>query len=191
MKGWAGADAPKGEDAQFETPRWLVESCVEQLELFYPTDVDMTVLDPCSGRNVWASTILTRLQPVRFHECEIQHGSDFYHFEKDVDWIVGNPPFSNLTKWLDHSTRIAQVGFAYILPAHALSNRRLTMIESFGFLLQTIHSFPNPMEWGLGYPHFFCVWTKRDLALMPSCHTVNGSALSGHIQRRLDSYGSA
>ena len=188
MKGWGGNSRPDGEDAEFETPRWLVESCVEQLELFYGADVDMTVLDPCSGRNIWAQTILARLKPQRFHECEILHGSDFFDFTDQVDWIVGNPPFSNLTKWLDHSTRIAGVGFAYILPGHALSNKRLTLIESFGFVLNTIHSFPSPMEWRLGYPHFFCIWTKKDQALMPSNHCVNGSILKNHTQRRLSEY---
>tara|TARA_Y100000310_G_scaffold345213_1_gene462749 strand:+ start:2533 stop:3039 length:507 start_codon:yes stop_codon:yes gene_type:complete len=40
--------------------------------------------------------------------CEITEGRDFFDFTTSVDWIITNPPFSNLTDIMRHSFSIAE-----------------------------------------------------------------------------------
>lgn len=39
--------------------------------------------------------------------CEITEGRDFFDYKQRVDWIVTNPPFSNLTQVFEHAFSIA------------------------------------------------------------------------------------
>jgi hypothetical protein len=40
--------------------------------------------------------------------CEIEQGRDFFNHTTPVDWIVTNPPFSNLTDIMAHAFSITQ-----------------------------------------------------------------------------------
>lgn len=49
--------------------------------------------------------------------CEIEKGRDFFTFYEPVDWIITNPPYSILTKFLDHSLKIAN-NVVFLIPLH-------------------------------------------------------------------------
>src|SRR5688572_14100857 len=51
-------------------------------------------LDPCLG-----DAVFFNLLPVGSEWCEIEMGRDFYAWTKPVDWIISNPPYSNLLSW--------------------------------------------------------------------------------------------
>ena len=74
------------------------------------------------------------------------------------DVIIGNPPFSQMSKWLLHSMKLSNKYICYIMPAHSLSYRRLKLFEELGWKLTNMHSFDNPKEWNIGFAHFFCIW---------------------------------
>lgn len=193
MKGWEGTKDIGKTDVEFKTPKWLADLCVKQVMDFVgQRQIPVVIVDPCAGDGVFGRAlddyILNNVTwGIAFNEYEINQGTDFYkQKEARCCVLIGNPPFSNLTKWLEHSTKLATLIIAYILPAHSLSNKRLEMMESFGWRLQSIHSFENPKEWGLGYPHFFCVWYTGDRRWFANSNCLNGPA--DMIQRRLTDY---
>lgn len=141
------------EGDQFTTPRPLAASLVAKIDL----DGARCVLDGFKGSGAFFDAF-PRNVPKDW--CEIQEGRDFYKYNAEVDWIISNPPFSQFRRVLEHSCKIAQVGFAYIMPGYALSHSRLRLIASFGFYCTQIYSFENPKEWGFGFPMLFCVFRK-------------------------------
>ena len=150
------------ENDDFYTPANLVLDCLGVLEkhITDPLDGQTRWLDPSAGYGAWFNEIrLNETQDI-VHYCEIKEGLDFFQCQDKYDIIVGNPPFSQLNKWLAHSVALSQDIVAYILPAHGLNHKRLCFMEAFGFELVAMHSFQNPKAWNVGFAHFFCIWKK-------------------------------
>ena len=97
---------------------------------------------------------------------ELTEGKNAYHSTDQQDWIITNPPFSDLTKVLEYSSWSCRKGFAYIMPNLSLTHKRIKMCQEHGFIITKIISFENPKEWGnLGFPHMFVVFEKQFLKL--------------------------
>jgi hypothetical protein len=64
---------------------------------------------------------------------------DFYSIKKQYDWLITNPPYSHLDKWLEHSCKIANKGFAYLLGINNLTPRRIEQCEKNGFFITKIY----------------------------------------------------
>ena len=77
---------------------------------------------------------------------EINLGSDFFKYNHEHDWIISNPPFSQLTKILEHTMKLSRVGFAYIIPAYSLNYSRLKLNKSLNFHNEKMVFFKNPKE---------------------------------------------
>ena len=156
---------------EYETPKWLVKECLKKLAAVVEHRAllrfnEQSILDPCTGIGAWFKELgkfrnSNGLSPTTLHYCEIREGLDFYKCTDNYNIIVGNPPFSQLTKWLNWSIHRSNGFIAYLLPASALNHNRLSMMEDYGFYLTAIHSLPNPKEWNLGFAHFFCIWTNE------------------------------
>ncbi|AXH78792.1 MAG: dimethyladenosine transferase [Circular genetic element sp.] len=154
---------PDLEIDEYETPRQLVRNCLIALTPSLEKEFN-TFLDPCTGRGNWFNELQLMVNHTGKinHYCEILEGLDFYKVTDKYDVIYGNPPFSQLSKWLEHSRNQANFVIAYLLPAHALSHKRLSLMEDFGWSLKSMHSIKNPKEWNLGFAHFFCIWIKTE-----------------------------
>ena len=119
----------------------------------------MTFMDPCAGKNAFYNA-LTEIGDTR--RAEIDDGMDFFSEYGMVDWIISNPPFSQMNKWLEHTMLLARQGFAYVMPTYSLTVERLDMINSFGFVCNEVVLFQNPKEWNLGFQMGFYVFTMLD-----------------------------
>ena len=64
------------------------------------------VLDPCRGIN--EGVFFNNLPECRKDWCEISEGKDFYNYNESVDVIIGNPPFSQWKKWIEHSCQLGK-----------------------------------------------------------------------------------
>ncbi len=104
---------------------------------------------------------------------EIREDLDAFKCQDTWDWIITNPPFSDINKVLEYSTWSCRKGFAYILPNHGLSYRRIKFCEERGFKIIKLVSFPNPKPWSIGFSHVFVVWMKTDQGTM---ETVDSSS---------------
>ena len=124
------------------------------IEHFKPTGV---VLDPCKGKGVFADNIPGAKW------CEITEGKDFYDYTRNVDWIIGNPPYGIFSDFLRHSLEIAD-NICYLIPANKVFNSHKMMLEvaRYGGIVE-IHVIAPGSK--LGFPIGFCIAAvhfKRD-----------------------------
>ncbi len=85
------------------TPEWCAMDIVRW---FKPSG---SMLDPCRGMGVFHD-----LMPGADY-CEIVEGIDFFEWLQVVDWIISNPPYSILRKWINHSFLVAD-NIVYLVP---------------------------------------------------------------------------
>lgn len=78
-------------------------------------------LDPCLGDGAFFKHL-----PEGSDWCELRRGKNFFDYERRVDWIIGNPPYSLFEEWLRHSFELAD-NVAYILPTNKVFQRQVIM----------------------------------------------------------------
>lgn len=117
------------------------------IEHFKPEGV---TLDPCRGEGAFYN----KLTGERLW-CEITEGVDFFQFNKPVNWIVSNPPYSTFGPWLDHSLTLAE-NIVYLIPVNKIfsSATKLRKIQKWG-------GIPHIRYYGsgrdMGFPFGFAV----------------------------------
>jgi type I restriction-modification system DNA methylase subunit len=128
-------DKPNNE---FYTPRKLAE------KLFYKIDTKgCSVLDSAFGNgNFYFRGDTT---------------TDFFSVKKQYDWIISNPPYSLLDKWLEHSCKISKKGFAYLLGLHNLTPKRIEKCEKEGFYITKLFLCKVFKWFGISA---FVIWEK-------------------------------
>jgi len=77
------------------TPSWVVD---DMINFFKPTGL---VLDPCRGQGQFSDKISDCLW------CEISEGRNFYDFDHKVGTVIGNPPYSDIRKFVLHAMSIS------------------------------------------------------------------------------------
>lgn len=117
--GGANTRPPKRGDVVY-TPDWVA---LDMCASFEPSG---RVLEPCKGEGVF----LNYLPDAEW--CEITEGRDFFDWHEEVDWVVGNPPYSMTRKWFRHSMAIAE-HLLYLVPLR-------NVFSGYGFLRE-IHDF--------------------------------------------------
>lgn len=80
-----------------------------------------TVLDPCKGDGAFYNYL-----PAVKYYCEITEGVDFLYYNKKVDWIIGNPPYSIFEEFLDKAFEIAD-NVSYLVPTNKVFQRQVIM----------------------------------------------------------------
>jgi hypothetical protein len=111
------------------TPLSLARKMIEMCDI----TPDMKVLDPSKGKGVFYDN----LPECDKRWCEITEGKDFFDETEKYDLIIGNPPYSIWTKWLDHTTKITDK-FCYIFGAMNMNPERMNRIHNAGFGLTKI-----------------------------------------------------
>ncbi len=61
------------------------------------------ILEPCKGEGAFLKFL-----PKNTEWCEIMEGKDFFEYDKKVDWIVTNPPYSTFNRFLEHSFELSE-----------------------------------------------------------------------------------
>lgn len=105
---------------------------VKILELLNPAG---TILDPCKGDGSFYNNFYTETK----YYCEIDEGKNFFEWDKKIDWIIGNPPYSHFEEFLRHSFNLAD-NVSYLVPINKVFQRQIIMnlIEKFGGIKQII-----------------------------------------------------
>lgn len=110
-----------------------------------------SILDAGSGKNkVWFNTLTNKNK----YECEIEDGIDFYKWDRKVDWVIGNPPFSEGNKFLFKASEIAQKGIAFLGNINffnSLTPVRLKKLAEIGFTINHIHITSDKRWYGRYY----------------------------------------
>ena len=130
------------------TPKELAINCINSFNL----KTNDIVLDPFFGNGIFFNNYPDYVIK-QFCEIEPPFCKDFFEYNEKVDWIISNPPFSMLTKVLEHTVKITTKGFGYILPAYALSQKRLRILKENNFAVTGISYF-YVTKW-FGFPVIF------------------------------------
>ena len=78
------------------TPDWLAKMICSM----FP--IAGRILEPCKGEGAFLKYL-----PPGTEWCEIVDGRNYYDYNKHVDWLVTNPPYSDFNRFLEHSFDLA------------------------------------------------------------------------------------
>jgi hypothetical protein len=125
------------------------------------------VLDPSAGDN----KVFYNNFPdfVNKDYCEITEGKDFFEYNKKVDCVIGNPPYSMWDKWLQHTMEITDK-FCYIFNNFNFTPSRLTKIMNNGYGITKLHLVT--INWWFG-PSVIAVFEKNKKSLLTTSSIVN------------------
>lgn len=72
--------------------------------------------------------------------CEITEGRDFFAYQEPADWIITNPPFSNMTQVFEHAFQLAE-NCVFVIPISKYwsSAPRLDAVRKYGGLKELVH----------------------------------------------------
>lgn len=83
-------------------------------------------------RAVTGGGVFMKYLPANTEWCEIAEGRDFFAYDKQVDWIIGNPPFKLFYEFMEHSYKVAK-DIVYLLPADKPFNVFATVLMIFKY----------------------------------------------------------
>ena len=129
------------------TPESLTQRVVEY---FHPNGI---VLEPCRGTgSFW------RYFPPNSPWCEITEGKDFFDWKKPTDWIITNPPWSQMRRFLQHSLSLSSNIVFLMTINHLWTKARLRDMDAWEFgikeiiMIDTPDNFP-PLGFQIGIVH--------------------------------------
>lgn len=132
MKSQPNRNYDSNDDVQ--TPPDLARRIVEH---FQPGG---TVLEPCKGEGRFLTCMPGALW------CEIKEGRDFFQWTRHVEWIVTNPPWSQIRNFLQHSMRVADNVVFLMTINHVWTKARVRDLKAYGFGIKEICLVEMPLE---------------------------------------------
>ena len=131
------------------TPKPVAKLMIDLCDI-QPSD---RVLDPSRGGAVFYDNLPECIKDY----CEITEDKDFFKYDKPVDIIVGNPPYSLWNKWLEHTIKLNPMKFCYIFGVYNLTPPRLQNIFDAGYIVSKFHICK--VDWWFS-PSFIVVFEK-------------------------------
>lgn len=116
-----------------------------------------TILEPCCGEG----NFLRTMPEAKW--CEVSKGRDFFDWEDHVDWIVTNPPWSEIRAFLGHAMKVADEVVFLMTVNHVWTKARVRDVREAGFGLKEILLLDMPKTFPqsgfqLGAIHFSRGW---------------------------------
>jgi adenine-specific DNA methylase len=97
------------------------------------------ILEPCKGEGNFLKVL-----PKNTEWCEILEGKDFFDYIGKVDWIITNPPYSILRKFMQKSMEVSENIVFFTSINHLWLKARLRDIEEAGFGIKEIMLCDTP-----------------------------------------------
>ena len=132
-----------------KTAKWIIN-------YFHPNG---TILDPAAGTNVFFDNFINEYK----YRCEIKDGIDFLLWDKKVDWIITNPPYSIYDNFLSCSFKVADNVVFFVPIAKAFkSNKIQKLVMEYGGLKEILYmGTGNQHGFAFGFP-VGCLYYKRN-----------------------------
>lgn len=115
------------------------EPCaIDIISHFSPTG---SILDPCRGEGAFYNNY-----PISCEKdwCELEEGKDFFTYDKKVDWIITNPPWSKIKEFIIHSMTIADSIVYLITINHFTTKHRMRLIYENNFGIKEFYCIKTP-----------------------------------------------
>jgi len=119
----------------FLTPISLVETHINFVKALI-SDGD-TILDPFYGTGNYYNTLIKVFDKCIIDWTEIEKERDFFEYEKKVDVIISNPPYSILDKVFEKSVELKPRVISYLIGIHNLTTRRIEIMNKSGYYLHS------------------------------------------------------
>ena len=135
-----------------QTPIKIAKSIVEH---YRPKG---SILEPCMGNgNIY------NLLPEQKDWCEIKDGRDFFNWNKCVDWIITNPPYSIYDLFLEHCFKIANNVVLLVPIAKAFKSMKVKrLVDAYGGLKEIwVIGNGNSCGFAFGFP-VGCLYYKKN-----------------------------
>jgi len=140
---------PKGGNDNVNTPEYLAKYIVDY---FNPSGF---LLEPCKG-----SANFLKFMPSA-DWCELSEGKDFFDYKKEnVDWVITNPPFSKIRKFLQHCYELKVKNIVFLCPTNHILGLKARIIDmmdgGYGIkeiiLIKTPKEFPQSgFQWSINH----------------------------------------
>ena len=134
------------------TPQCIAEMIVNH---YKPTGI---VLEPARGTgNIY------RELPNPREWCEITKGKDFFNYNKKVDWIITNPPYSIYDIFLKHCFELADNVVLLVPIAKAFKSMKIEqLVDKYGGLKEIwLIGSGTKCGFAFGFPTG-CLYYKKD-----------------------------
>lgn len=103
-----------------------------------------SILDPARGQGAFFDQFPANLS---HNWCELAEGLDFLEWERPVDWIVTNPPWSRLRDLTRHTMTITD-NIVWLSPIVNMTTKaRLRDLDEFGFGIAELLLIDTPKSW--------------------------------------------
>lgn len=109
----------------FITPLDLAK---KQIDLINYNENDIW-LDPCKNSGNYYNQFPTDKKDW----CEILDGKDFFEYNKNVDIIIQNPPYSILDKWIKKNIELNPKIISFLIGIGNLTTKRIETFENAGY----------------------------------------------------------
>ncbi len=118
-----------------------------------------TILEPCRGTGMFYNLMDSNKRDY----CEISEGKDFFNYNKKVDWIITNPPFSIFDLFLLKAFETAD-NVVFFCPLNKVfkSMKIDKMIQNYGGIKEVTHMGGGGRH---GFPFGFavgCIYYKKN-----------------------------
>ena len=128
----------------FLTPLSVVNIHLDLLKKYVePNDI---ILDGFYGTGNYYNTFPEYFLNNTFDFTEIELGKDFFEYDKKVDVIVSNPPYSLINKILEKSVLLKPHTISYLIGMMNFTNKRIEYMNTNGYYLAEIH-FTKIHKW--------------------------------------------
>ena len=118
------------------TPEYLAKDIINH---YNPEGL---ILDPARGEGAFYDNFPTPT----VDWCEIGEGRDFLEYNTKVDWIITNPPWSMMQKFLEHGMEIAD-NIVYLTTInHYTTKRRIRDMRAAGFGVKEFYCVDTPKK---------------------------------------------
>lgn len=130
------------------TPEFIVDEVLSIFNvMIHPSH---SILEPFKGDGAFYKKL-----PERTDWCEIDEGKDFFYYNKKVDWIITNPPYSIFKEVLPKCLELAD-NIVFVLPINKLlsSMPRLMDIKRANCAIKSIHYLGSgrQLKFPFGFP---------------------------------------
>ncbi len=139
------------------------------------------ILEPCKGDGNFLNYL-----PGAFW-CEIKEGRDFFEWNRRVDWIITNPPWSQIRAFLQHSMLLADNIVFLMTVNHVWTKARIRDVYTSGFgikeicLVEMPPSFPQS-GFQLGAIHIARGWNREIAFSDISVQTISKRSSKNRFQ---------
>lgn len=118
------------------TPEYLAKEIISH---FNPSGI---ILDPSRGEGAFYDNF-----PGDNNDwCELGEGKDFLTYNKKVDWIITNPPWSKMQQFLEHGMKVSD-NIVYLTTInHYTTKKRIRDMRKYDFSIAEIYCVPTPTK---------------------------------------------